>query len=289
MDERAFHLRVADLLEKRLPFAVATIVRVDGSCPRGPGTKMLVHPDGRIEATIGGGRFEAMVIHDAVEAIEAGEARIQEYRLTKADIGMYCAGRVEVLIEPHRAEARLVVFGGGHVGQALVDLAAGMGGFHVTLIDDRPAFASKERHPRADEVVLTDEAYQRGVPTLDEHSYVAIVTRCHDVDKLIIRRLARAKVAYLGMIGSAAKARAVRAELEREGVPADDLARVRSPIGLPIGGKSPGEIALSILAEIQVVRDRLRQSLGEGGSHPSEGRAGADLATLLPDEPAEGT
>ncbi len=288
MRDLEFQRRLTELLERRARFASARLLEVRGSVPREVGAGMIVYPDGRIESTIGGGRFEAMVIYDAVAMLERGERlAVKEYALTRDELRMYCAGRARVLIETHRPGPHLAIFGGGHVGRALGLIAPDTGLFYTTLVDDRPEFASRERHPRVDRVVLTDPTYTEGIPPLDEDTYAVVVTRCHNVDQALLRRLAPLPLPYLGLIGSRTKARSMLAELEQEGIPRERLERVRSPVGLPIGGKEPGAVAVSILAEVIQVLNARRPAPGPfvaGDPHAPEaadvpdtaGKAGGD-------------
>jgi xanthine dehydrogenase accessory factor len=247
-----FFARVAELLRTGHRFAVARLLEVEGSVPQHVGAAMIVFEDGRIEGTIGGGRFEASVILDAMKLLEQGLAvKVETYSLTRDDLMMYCAGRAEVILEAFSGGRDLLIFGGGHVGQALSRLAPGVGGFRVVVIDDRAEFAQAAAHPRAHRVIHTDPLYDRDLPELNERTYAVIVTRCHDVDKKLLRKLAPLKLAYLGMIGSKSKAKSLLRELEDEGISREQLDRVRTPIGLPLGvTKEPGEIALAILAEV---------------------------------------
>src|SRR5262249_51531056 len=133
-----FHRRIAALIEEGRRFASARLLDVQGSVPQRPGAGMIVFPDGAIEGTIGGGRFEATVILDAVRLREAGAAiEVKACALTRREVRMYCAGRARVLLEPHAPSPELVIFGGGHVGERLGRLAAETRLFRTTLVDDR--------------------------------------------------------------------------------------------------------------------------------------------------------
>ena len=255
LDAETIHHRIAELLHSRRHFVVATIAEVKGSCPQKPGAKMIIHPDGSFEFTIGGGTFEAEVLEDA-RAVLGEEVPVHhEYRLTKPELGMYCQGLVRVMFESYHPLPRMVIFGGGHVGQALSKLAAASELFQTVVVDDRSQYADVTKHPVADQVILTDRSFLQGVPDLDENTYVVIVTRCHETDKILVRRTIDSPVAYLGLIGSKSKIRQFRHELEQEGVSPALLDRIHAPIGLPIGGKSPAEVAISILAEVIQIKN----------------------------------
>ena len=249
-DPETLHRRIADLLTERRHFVVATILEVKGSAPQRPGARMIVHPDSSFEFTIGGGTFEAEVIQDALAVFHETQPVYREYRLTKSDIGMYCQGHVRVMFEAYSPRAHLMIFGGGHVGQALGRLSAASELFAVTIIDDRPEFANTEKHGTVNSVILTDRHFLNDVPNTDAETYVVIVTRCHATDQLLVKRYLNEPSAYLGLIGSRAKVRQFRKELIDQGIPEKLLDRLHAPIGLPIGGKDPAEVAVSILAEL---------------------------------------
>jgi xanthine dehydrogenase accessory factor len=263
-----FFARTAALLEEGRTFATARLIGSRGSVPQEEGAAMVVHKDGALEWTIGGGRFEALVRQDALALLErGGTIELKEYALTRDELRMYCAGKASVLLEAHRPSPELLILGGGHVGEALGRLASELRVFRTTLVDDRPAYAARARHPRVDRVVLTDPQYEEGLPPLGPWTYAVIVTRCHDVDKLLLTRLAGEDLAYLGMIGSKSKAASMMREAEAEGVPRARLERVRAPIGLDLGGtKDPAAVALSILAEVtKVLHERRAAERGEAG------------------------
>ncbi len=234
---------------------LATVVRASGSTPRGVGAKMAVRDDGTIVGTIGGGAFEAMVIRDSLALLAASDAApaVKRYAFTEQGddaLGMACGGTAEVLLDPTGVGERLVVFGAGHVGIALGRLAASVG-FRTQIVDDRPDACDAARAARAGEVVPCDAEYERGVPELDPFCYVAVVTRCHRTDRLALRRCLGRPLRYVGLIGSRRKKAVIYRQLrEEDGAAESDLERIRCPIGLPLGGDTPEEIAVSIVAEL---------------------------------------
>jgi xanthine dehydrogenase accessory factor len=258
LDQQTIHKRIAELLGLRKNFVVASIVEVKGSCPQQPGARMIVLPGGAFEFTIGGGTFEAEVIADAISLLSAPAPESREYKLTKSDLGMYCGGLVRVWFEPYRPTAQLLIFGGGHVGQALSRIAAASELFRVVVIDDRKEYAQRKKHAAADACILTDRTFTKGVPEADAQTFIVIVTRCHATDQILVKRYLDLPHAYLGLIGSEAKARQFARELMQQGVTPAQLERLHSPIGLPIGGKDPAEVAVSILAEVIQIKNRLK-------------------------------
>lgn len=241
--------------------ALATIVRASGSTPRTVGARMVVRADGTSFGTIGGGAFEAMVAADARDLLATGEAAPALKRYVFAEtgddaLGMACGGTAEVLLEPAGRGARLIVFGAGHVGVALARLASTVG-FEPEIVDDRPEFCEAARAARVGRVLACDADYAAGLPDLDDGCYVAVVTRCHRTDRLALRRVLGRPLRYVGLIGSRRKRSVIFRELsEQDGIPPSELERVRCPIGLPIGGETPEEIAVSIVAELMQVRSR---------------------------------
>jgi xanthine dehydrogenase accessory factor len=238
---------------------LATIVRATGSTPRTVGARMLVRSDGTAAGTIGGGAFEAMIAADARELLarDAPAPEIRRYTFTETGedaLGMACGGTAEVLLERAGPGARLIVFGAGHVGMALARLAARVG-FAPEIVDDRESFCDAAAASGIGRVHRCDARYERGVPTLDPSCFVAVVTRCHASDRLALRRVVGQPLRYLGLIGSRRKKAVIFRELrEEDGVAAEALEPVRCPIGLPIGGETPEEIAVSIVAELLAVR-----------------------------------
>ena len=253
-----FHERLGQLRRRGESVVVATIVAAEGSTPRKVGAKMIVRADGRIDFTLGGGPFEALVIQDAREALRTGRSGLKAYRFLPVGenaTGMTCGGNVEVFLDVLREPGRVVIFGGGHVALALARLA-GQTGLRVAVIDDRAEWASPERFPDVDELLHADGGYARTDLPLEAEDSVVIVTRCHQTDEACLRLVLGDDVApaYVGVVASRRKAKVLFAKLRKEGVDAERLRAVRSPIGLDIGAETPEEIAVSILAEILAVR-----------------------------------
>jgi xanthine dehydrogenase accessory factor len=158
-----------------------------------------------------------------------------------------------VYIEPVEAAPQLYIVGAGHVGHQLGQIA-GPAGFRIHVLDDREKFASRERFPEADEVIvdsIPDWLHKAEIPST---AYVVVVTRGHRHDLDALRSLAARDLRYIGLIGSKAKVKKIYDALIEEGMPLECLQRVHAPIGLDIGAVTPEEIAVSILAELIAVR-----------------------------------
>ena len=243
-------------LDRAEEAALVTIVSAQGSTPQRVGAKMLVFADGRTVGTIGGGCYENDAFWKARESIQSRKPQLVKYDLTDdfaQESGLICGGNMQVYIEPLEATPRLYVIGAGHVGYHLAKLAQTIG-FKIHILDDREKFASRERFPEAEDVIVDSipEWLHRAV--LPTNAFVVIVTRGHTHDLDALRSLAARDLRYLGLIGSKAKVKRIYDALLAEGIPAECLQRVHAPVGLDIGAVSPEEIAVSILAELIAVR-----------------------------------
>ena len=185
-----------------------------------------------------------------VEGTEPGDKNTQKALL---------AGRVVFLegealfLDPVLPEEKLLILGAGHVGTALARAAGGLG-FTITVADDRLEFAARERFdPRVD---VRQENYTEAVESFpfDPATYVVILSRGHLYDLECARAVLRRQFRYAGLIGSRRKVALLCEQLGRDGFPAAAIALLHAPIGLDIGAETPGEIAISILAEMIAVR-----------------------------------
>jgi xanthine dehydrogenase accessory factor len=237
------------------PAALATVIRARGSVPRHETSKMLVFADGRIAGTVGGGELENRTIEEAKKVAHEGQARIISHSLvdpSRGDAGV-CGGEVEVFIEPIMPPATLLIVGAGHVGRALAHLARWMG-YRVVVTDDRADLCTHDFIPDADEFVVGPMTEALNKLRMDHRTYVACVTRGYlfDVDALPI--LLNTPAPYIGVIGSRRRWTMALKDLHAKGTSDESLARVHAPIGLEIQAETPEEIAVSIMAEIVMLR-----------------------------------
>lgn len=256
MESRALFEEAVACFKKNKPAALATVTGVTGSTPARVGAKMLVYADGTTLGTVGGGKLEAEVIKAARQAINNMEPLFSDYSLNADDVDgpcMICGGRVSVFIEPLLPASQLLIAGAGHVSRYVARLGK-MLGFEVVVVDDRPEFANQELFPEADRLIVNDIGQALAEYKITGNTCIVIVTRGHQYDEAALESVVNSNAAYIGMIGSEKKVKTIFDNLRRKGIKDAALDKVYAPIGLKIGGKTPPEIAVSILAEILQVR-----------------------------------
>ena len=248
---------LAELERTNTTGALCMIIRSRGSTPRHVTSKMLVYPDGHIIGTVGGGEVENRVIKEALGAMQDKKPRLLEYNMTdpeRGDPGV-CGGQLEIYVEPIIPKPILIVVGVGHVGKAVVHLAKWLG-FVVAVCDDRPDFCTPASLPEADEfypVALEDLSKQMKITP---STYIVLTTRGMDVDVRGFPSLLTTQASYIGVIGSQRRWATTTKKLLEEGVSADKLKLIHTPIGLDIHAETPEEIAVSIMAEIIMMRGK---------------------------------
>ncbi len=220
--------------------AVATATLVAGAGPMG--AKLVIWPDGRTEGSLGDAALDERVRADVAPLLARGESRLIEYGEDGA----------AVFVESFVPPPTLFMVGGVHIAIALSALAKVLG-FRTVVVDARSAFATEERFAHVDELVVAwpDEAL---TGRLDARSCVALLTHDPKLDDPALRVALRSPARYIGALGSPSTHARRLERLRAEGVSDDELARIHGPIGLPIGAKTPEEIALTILAEIVKVQ-----------------------------------
>lgn len=234
----------------RRAFVLATVIETRGFTPRKAGARMLIAADATC-GTIGGGAIENEVLEAARRLLARGGAATLERHLTQ-QLGMCCGGAMTVHLERIELAPRLVIFGAGHVAKPLAAIAAGCG-FAVRVVDARAEWARAERFPSAALERRDPAAFARSFEP-DGDEFVVIATHDHAVDQQVVEHLLRRPLRFLGMIGSVAKQRKFALRLRARGFGDEDIARLRSPLGIPIGGHAPEEIAVSVMAVLIAVR-----------------------------------
>ena len=249
---------------------LCTVTDSRGSVPRGSGARMLVLEGGEALGTIGGGAVEHQAIQFARELLEQGRSAERTYGLAPGgDTDMICGGEVDVRFrclapsDVRELEAiarewapadRVLLFGGGHVARALAKVLS-LADYSVEVWDQRPEAVTPALFP--DAAALRCGAWEAALEALAPvaaEDYVVVMTPGHQADFTVLAQVLKTPAKYIGCIGSRSKAAAVRSRLLEAGFSEGEVDRVRSPIGLPIGGKAPGEIAVSVAAEMIACR-----------------------------------
>jgi xanthine dehydrogenase accessory factor len=264
--------------------ALCTVTGVDGSAPRAAGARMIVYADGSILGTVGGGQFEHRVRREAAEVLRSGRPRRFAVHLTR-DLGMCCGGAMEAYIEPVEPPPQLVCFGAGHIVGALAPLARGAG-FRVTVVDSREDWNTEARFPGCGRVEQDPRAWARSMPT-GAHTWALVCTHDHMLDQDLVEILLPRAGAWLGLVGSRSKAAKFFLRLRAGGMEEALFARLRVPAGLDIGAETPGEIAVSIVAELVALRRGHEGPVLPLSERPLPARGGDGRATrrtdVLPD------
>lgn len=230
--------------------AMATVLARHGSAPSTPGQKLFVAANGQARGTVGGGAVEREVLTALLEMAKASHVAdtkhdTRNFRLGP-ELGMCCGGSVDVLLEPIVPLDVVLIVGGGHVATATGPLLASLG-FAVTVCDAREEWGVEARIPNVTCVVGEYDDVGKAFPT---RAALLVMTHDHALDQQAIEWGLRRGFSFVGGVGSRAKAKRTRDRLEAKGVSNEDRERVRMPIGVDIGARLPGEIAVAIAAEL---------------------------------------
>ena len=247
--------KALEKIEEGKQLAVVTITKAEGSTPRGAGAMMVVLEDGKIFGTVGGGSIENRIIELSIEAIKSGKSCGISIPLDESGVDMICGGQVDVFIDVYKNKSKLLIVGGGHVGQAIYNFASLLD-FNITIFDDREEFVNDERFPLAYELIYGDIIENLRNYTVDDNTYIVIVSRSHAYDEDALEVVVNSNAKYIGAMGSKKKVISMRSNLMEKGISEENLNKVYSPIGIKMSSGTPEDIAFSILAEIQLVRNK---------------------------------
>ncbi len=237
-----FAAQAVDAYSGGPPMAIVNVTRAPDASPLKVGAKMLVRENGDRQGSLG---------DEVVEQIAVARAR-ELMAMGKNDILILPSG-VECYIEAYTTPPTLVLVGGGHVSKAIAPVAKSVG-FRIFVFDDRVQFSNPERFPEADITHVGDYRHGFDDMPINPNSFVVVATRGHQFDDAALAGALRTPASYVGLLGSKRKTILIFEELIRAGFSVDELRRVNAPIGLDIGGRTPEEIALSIMSEIVAFR-----------------------------------
>ncbi len=237
--------------------ALATVIGTRGSTPGRGAMKMLIREDGSTTGTVGGGSMEEAVRQLGLEAMATESCRRASYELTLEaadDSELICGGTVEVFVEPLTIPTCFIL-GAGHLGRAIARVAH-VAGFRLVVADDRDSHANAERFPDADEVIALPfpELLETLAPQFGPASYCVVVTRSHQLDEQCAEACLARPSRYVGMIGSKNKVARCHEHLQEAGIAEARIAELHAPVGLELGARTHGEIAVSVVAQMVAIR-----------------------------------
>jgi len=261
-----FNDQINELFASGVPFVVVTVVDTSGSVPQDQGNKIVVTRSGLKFGTVGGGKVEARTIAEAQEMLlnaQSKNTKFVNWSLAK-DIGMTCGGSVKMFLEVfNRCQWHIALFGAGHCAQALIGVLLNLN-CRITCYDTRSQWL--ERMPPSDKLTtVVSSDLPAEIANLDGSQYVILMTMGHTTDMPILlqvlRQIEAKQFPYVGVIGSAAKAARLRRDIKEAGLAESLTNAFNCPMGLPVGSNDPQEIAISIVAQLLQVRDKLKEQV----------------------------
>jgi xanthine dehydrogenase accessory factor len=256
--------RLAALERSGARGVVVTVVEAQGSTPRKAGARMVCLVDGTTEGTVGGGAVEHRAVEVAREVLREGVPRLVEVKLGP-ELGMCCGGGMHLYFEPLGGAVPFILLGGGHIARACANLLTPLG-FSVHVVDQREGCATPVNFPQAASCHDGMDPSDLDKLPFGPDAYVLVVTHDHQLDQVVVERCLRRPSRWMGLVASRRKALTTRDRCLAKGFTAQEVGRLRSPVGLDLGGQTPEEIALAIAAE--VVRAR-HKGLARGEGVPS--------------------
>jgi xanthine dehydrogenase accessory factor len=237
--------------EKHQPVALVTVTKCYGSTPCVLGSRMVITENSELFGTIGGGKLEFLAIEQAPKALHENKIIESGYTLGP-DFEQCCGGKVEFIIEPMNQSPELFLFGAGHIGQEIVKLIVGTP-FKVNLIDSRAKwFDEKNIDDSVNQCEVSEIDFKtfRDAVNWGRSCYVLVLTHNHAIDFDIISMALKEDIKFLGLIGSKTKKVRFNTLLINDMNIEEGMSNVVCPIGLPIGGDTPKEIAISVVAQL---------------------------------------
>lgn len=257
MSATTIYNEIQSSLKRGERVAIATVVKTAGAAPCGVGSKMLVRADGTASGSFAGPKTDGKVTQEALHAIRDGHSYLTHIHLDpdQGEAVGSCGATLEVFFEVLRPEPRLIIAGAGYVAQALARLAAALD-FRIVVVDDRRDLADPIVFDEKVQLTFGDIPQTIHELEPDESSWIVIVTRGHHLDKDALQAALETNATYVGMIGSPSKVKRIFKDLLKEGFSLERLEQVHAPIGLDLGAETPDEIALSIAAEMVMIRKK---------------------------------
>lgn len=248
--------RISNELKSGNQVALSIITKACGSSPRGEGTMMGVLKDETILGTIGGGFLENAIIKESLKCLESKKSSRFNFILNESDnrVNMICGGEIQVYIKVLLPRRKLIIIGGGHIALPLHFIAHVLS-YDVVIFEDREEYCNSERFKVASNLILGDIEEELEKYSINNQCSVVIITRGHVNDEIALKSVLKTSANYIGMIGSKTKVKKLIRKLLDEGYSKDTIDKVYSPIGIDLGGETPEDIALSIMAEISIINN----------------------------------
>jgi len=237
---------IADCFQQKAAGAIATIFHIEGNVDTQIADRLLLKPDNTVVNYIADPQLATRLLQDTYRVLAEGKTQVISYQLDH--------GFVEALIEVIQPPVPLLLFGAGYDAIPVVQLAKQLG-WHVTVIDHRPTYATRDRFPQADEIILCRPNELEAHLMLHSRTIAVVMTHHYQHDQTLLRSLLPSPIQYLGVLGPKQRTQQLLEDLHVEGFALTNVQRQRlyHPIGLDLGAETPEEIALAIVAEIQAV------------------------------------
>lgn len=247
--------KLLDSISNNERVALVTLTDVNGSTPTDEGSIMLVWESGKTFGTIGGGKLEYQVIKDSIEALKNGKNQKFSYSLMpEGNLKMRCGGMADGFIKVFVPKNKILMIGGGHIGENIVHLSKFLN-FYITIVDDREDYVNKPSLQEAGKIIISDYSNFIEKVDIDSNTFVVIATKDHAGDQIALEQTIKTEAKYIGVIGSNNKTNFLKGELLKKGYNENEFEKVYAPVGINISNQEPKEIAFSIISEILLIKN----------------------------------
>ncbi len=260
--------RLAEMSSQGHDGVLATVIGTELSTPRHTGSKMIIHPDGKVTGSIGGGKSEAYVIKEAQQVFADGRCLQLDLNLA-GGLGV-CGGSMKIFLEPVLRTTPFLIIGAGHIGRAMISMGRDLP-FHFTIVDDRQEFLDDLAGlPKVSTILALPEELSE-LLDVHERGSVLLASRNHTLDGDFLEAVLLAEIRhqrqfpFLGVLGSRSKSARILKRLQKTPKYMERLEQLQMPVGLDIGAETPAEIALSVFAEAMAVLREVTHLQGEDG------------------------